>query len=216
MKWILYMVSIVVLAGCVNTGKLYTKAQHKQPFDAIIVPGVPYGDDAFSQVMSMRVRWATFLYNKGIAKNIIFSGGAVYNEYTECKIMSMYAQGLGVPAECIFLDTLAEHSTENMFYSWHVARYHGFENVALATDQFQTQMLKSFRRKMKRRLGAEITLIPAVIDTLKILPREEPLIDASSAIDPTPADIVGTQSKTKRWGGTMGWNIDWDYVPKGQ
>jgi uncharacterized SAM-binding protein YcdF (DUF218 family) len=214
MKWIIYFGAVVVLAGCIRTEKLYVKAQAKQPFDAIIVPGVPYDDDSFSQVMTMRVRWAVHLYEKGITKNIIFSGGAVYNEYTECKIMSMYAQGLGVPVECIFLDTLAQHSTENMFYSWHLAQFHRLENVALATDQFQTAMLRSFGRKMKRRLGADITLIPAIIDTLKILPNDAPIIDAASAIDNTPVDIVRTQSKAHRWGGTMGLHIDWDYDPK--
>jgi hypothetical protein len=86
--------------------------------------------------------------------------------------------------------------------------------VALATDQFQTAMLRSFGRKMKRRLGADITLIPAIIDTLKILPNDAPIIDAASAIDNTPVDIVRTQSKAHRWGGTMGLHIDWDYDPK--
>ena len=211
MKWIIYLVVMVSLAACVNTGRLYTKAQEEAPYDAIIVPGVPYGDDNFSDVMSLRIRWAAFIYRTGMAKNIIFSGGAVYNEYTESKIMAMYAEQLGVKPEHILIDTLAEHSTENLFYSWHVARANGLDRVALATDPFQTAMLRSFKRKMKRRLGANIDLIPTVFDTVRKLPRDFQEIDATQAIDPTPADIDDTQTKAFRWKGTMGWHIDWNF-----
>ncbi|MBK6774437.1 MAG: YdcF family protein [Flavobacteriales bacterium] len=65
--------------------------------------------------MKLRVHWAVHLFKEGVARNIIFSGGAVYTPYVEAEIMSLYAQELGVPAKHCFLDPIAEHSTENIF-----------------------------------------------------------------------------------------------------
>src|SRR5690606_27328958 len=86
-----------------------------ETFDVLIVPGVPFENGTWSPVMRMRVLWSSFLYQRGIVRNIIYSGGAVYTPYVEAKIMGLYAQQLGVPPEHIFYDTLAEHSTENIF-----------------------------------------------------------------------------------------------------
>ena len=100
-----------------------------QPADVIIVPGVQYAGNKWSMVMKWRVYWSAWLYKKGLAKNIIYSGGAVYSPYTEAKIMAMYAEKLGVPAEHIFLETKAEHSTENLYYSFQLAKQKGFSLV---------------------------------------------------------------------------------------
>src|SRR4051812_801624 len=94
--------------------RLYSRAEKKKPYDAIIVPGVPYESSLgkWSDIMKMRVHWSYHLYKEGIAKNIIYTGGAVYTPYVESKIMSMYGEALGVPKENIFIESKAEHSTE--------------------------------------------------------------------------------------------------------
>lgn len=212
MLWVLVLVFL--LSGCVitNPAKYYATAEAKKPYDAVIVPGVPFNGTAWDSTMKLRVHWAVHLYEQGITRNIIFSGGAVYTPYVEANIMSLYAQQLGVPAEHCHLDPLAEHSTENWFYGWRKGRELGFVRMALATDIFQSKMTKSFGRKMKRKLGAVIDIIPVMWDTRKgPLNLSDPTIDPSSAlVTGTFVSILEREKFWKRFRGTLGKNVDWE------
>src|SRR5690606_38309843 len=117
------------LSGCMLFGPSAAKTTRASlahaPFDAIIVPGVPYDGVHWSETMMARVKWSKYLYDKGYAKNIIYSGSAVYTPYVEADIMALYAQSMGIPEEHIFSETRAEHSTENVYYSYRLAKEHG-------------------------------------------------------------------------------------------
>ena len=93
-----------------------------KPLDAIIVPGVPFSGGNWDSVMKARVTWSCFLYKNGYTRNIIYSGSAVYTPYFEGIIMGLYAEQLGVPKEHIFCETEARHSTENVYYSYLLAK----------------------------------------------------------------------------------------------
>lgn len=183
-------------------------------YDAIIVPGVPFEDSTWSRNMQLRVLWAQYVWEQGLTKNIIFSGGAVYTKYAECKIMKLYAIEMGIPEEHIFMDSTAEHSTENVFYSSCIAKDLGFEKVALASDPYQTKSLKSFVKKMERKNGMHVDLLPGIIDTVRLMPRDQYKIDPSKAIGSYFVDITNTQSLGYRLKGTMGLRIDWNNCPK--
>lgn len=173
------------------------------PFDAIIVPGVPY-DTGWSQVMKMRVLWSVDLYKKGIAKKVIYSGSAVYTPYVEADIMALYAQKLGVDPDDIIIENRAEHSTENLWYGYDLAQEHGLENIALATDPFQNAMLKSFAN----RKDIPMDFVPVIIDQLKpIFEKTTVTIDPTSAYVNDFVALPDRESRTKRWMGTMGLNI---------
>ena len=185
--------------------KTTTKSFNSAPFDAIIVPGVPFDGSNWSKTMQARVSWSKYLYDKGYAQNIIYSGSAVYTEYTEAKIMALYAEKIGIPKEKIFIEDRAEHSTENVYYSFQVAKKEKFENIALATDPFQTNTLRSFIKKF----DFPITLIPLIYDTLSLYTVETPIIDPSSAKVENFVSIEERESFGKRLKGTMGQNIKW-------
>src|SRR5690349_9113608 len=116
--------------------KSYERAKKEKPFDVIIVPGVPYEKENTTSIMTMRILWAKQLYDSGFTKNIIFSGSAVYSPYVEGITMKIIADSLGIPPEHTFSETKAEHSTENVYYSWKMAKQMGFEKIALSTDPF--------------------------------------------------------------------------------
>jgi uncharacterized SAM-binding protein YcdF (DUF218 family) len=59
----------------------------------------------------------------------------------------MYADSLGLPTENLFAETEALHSTENIYYGWKMAKSMGFKKIALATDPFQSRLLKGFMEK---------------------------------------------------------------------
>ena len=148
----------------------------KKVFDAIIVPGIPYDGNGWDSIMKARVIWAYTLYKNGVTKNIIFSGDAVYSPYRESQVMGLYAEAIGIPQKHIFFDTLARHSTENVYYSYLLAKELGFKSLALATDPFQAFTLKAYSRK---RFGTPVYHLPFIVDTLKTYNYFNPKINAS-------------------------------------
>jgi uncharacterized SAM-binding protein YcdF (DUF218 family) len=167
--------------------------------DVIVVPGIPLKDGKWSVTMKGRIYWAKYLYDKGITKNIIFSGSAVYTPYYEGIVMALYAIAIGVPQEHVFYETDAEHSTENIYYSYQKAKKLGFNKIALASDPFQTKSLKSFAHK---KLSRDIAMLPMVMDTII-----DPLIDIQKAFNKDFISIKKRQGFFKRLKGTMGYNI---------
>jgi hypothetical protein len=210
-KYIAYFFAVSFLSSCVffrpKPSKLFERAKKNAPYDAIIVPGVPYFETQKDSVMKGRVMWANYLIQKGIAKNVIFSGAAVYSPYVEAKVFSLYAQALGTPKDKIFIEDKAQHSTENVYYSYCLAKKLAFKKLAVATDIFQSPQLMGFtNRKIKDR----IDFIPFVVDTLKTLNGKSPVINPESAHVDNFKSIVETQSKWHRLRGTMGKNINFE------
>lgn len=179
----------------------------KAPFDAAIVPGSPYDGGDWTRAMKGRVIWAAHLYKRGIVKNIIFSGAATYTPYVEARIMALYAEQLGVRKEHILIEEQAEHSTENVYYSYHLAKKMGFTKLAIATDPFQSPLLMGFS---KRRFKLPITHIPFIVDTLATIDDVNPKIDPASAKLENFESIEIKQSKWHRFKGTAGWNIKFE------
>ena len=214
----LILFCILTLQSCKirKPEKHYQQAKARQtPYDVIIVPGVPFTEETktWSRVMELRMKWAKYIWEEGLTKNIIFSGGAVYTPYSECEIMKLYAIEMGIPAEHIYLDSTAEHSTENVYYSSCIAAQHNWNNIALVTDPYQTKMVKRFLRKMKRKKGVKVDIIPTVYSYLESSEELNYTIDYKKAISSNFIDIVNTQSKLYRLKGTLGLNLDWDYCP---
>jgi hypothetical protein len=176
-------------------------------YDMIVVPGVPFENGQWSSIMKGRIYWSKYLYDLGIAGNVMYSGSAVYTPYNEAGIMALYAEKIGIPRENIFTETLAEHSTENIFYSYRKAKKLGYQNVALASDPFQTKLLKTFTRK---KVSDDIGLIPIVYDTLQAMEPEmtDPEIDPLSAFEKDFIPLPQRENFFKRFRGTRGLDID--------
>jgi uncharacterized SAM-binding protein YcdF (DUF218 family) len=176
-------------------------------YDAVVVPGVPFENGQWSRTMKGRVYWSKYLFDKGITKNIIYSGSAVYTPYTEAMIMALYAEELGIPRENIFIENLAEHSTENIYYSYKKARKLGFERIALASDPYQTQMLKKYTLK---KVSPDVGFIPIVFDTLLVMESriKEPEIKYQEAFAKDFISLTDRENFLKRFRGTRGLGID--------
>ncbi|HEX8515564.1 MAG TPA: YdcF family protein [Bacteroidia bacterium] len=207
----LFVILILTVTSCgyfrPKPLSLYQRAVKEQPYDAIIVPGYPFNGKRWDTIMKGRVLWATYLFRKGYTRNIIFSGGAVYSPYYEAKIMALYGEALGIPSKNIFVDTIAEHSTENVYYSYRIAKKQGFKKIAIATDPYQSAKLMGFSR---RKFDMKIDHIPFVEDSLRILKDLDPKIDPSSAMVKDFRSIVETQSRFHRLMGTLGKNIKFE------
>jgi uncharacterized SAM-binding protein YcdF (DUF218 family) len=176
-------------------------------YDIIVVPGVPFENEKWNTYMQARIYWSKYLFDKGIAKNVMYSGSAVYTPYYEGKIMALYAEAIGIPKEHIFTETKAEHSTENIYYSYKKAKKLGFHSIALASDPFQTKSLRRYARKI---LSPEVGLIPCVIDSLKVeeFGKTDPRIDYQQAYVKDFIPLPERQRFWKRLRGTRGLNVD--------
>jgi uncharacterized SAM-binding protein YcdF (DUF218 family) len=211
-KYYFYLFSCsILLQSCLvfrpGAEKLMSEAKKNAPFDVVIVPGVPFNGKTWDPIMKARVNWAAHLYHQKLTKNIIFSGSSVYTPYVEAKIMALYGEKLGVPKDCILTECRAEHSTENVFFSYKMALEKGFSNIAVATDPFQSKLLMGFT---KRRFKKKISHIPIIFKELKTVEKEVTEINHEEAKVENFKSIVERQSKNQRFKGTMGKFIPWE------
>jgi uncharacterized SAM-binding protein YcdF (DUF218 family) len=145
---------LLLLPGCSLENRV-TKSNKKfmaqAPFDAIIVPGYPFRIEKNRILFAVRLHFAKELYDKGLAKNIIFSGAAVQTPYIEGQIMKIMADSLGIPPAHTFVESEALHSNQNALLGTRMAHKMGFRKVAIATDPYQfsymTMLLKFFAPK---------------------------------------------------------------------
>jgi hypothetical protein len=182
------------------------KSRKEGPYDVIIVPGIPYNvEKGAGLIMKARIKWAYYLVSNGIAKNVIFSGSAVYTPYTESRIMGIYLEKMGIPAENIIFETKAEHSTENVVYSLRMADKLGFKKIAIATGPFQSAFLDKYVKAHS--LKVSFIAIPLLYNG-NVGP------EAFSGIDPSPAfvedfvSLTERESKEERHQGTLGNKIE--------
>lgn len=186
--------------------KLYKQALKSEPYDVIIVPGLPYDPGKWNPFLKSRMIWANYLYKSKIAKNIIYSGSAVYTPYREGKIMKMYGLKLGMPDSVLYTEVRAEHSTENLWYSYHLAKEMGFKSIALATDPIQNMFLMKFAEKK----NLEVDFIPFIISKVHYMEKPDFKIDPSPAFDSTFVSIKERETVWERMDGTMGNRIDYN------
>ncbi|MBC7694808.1 MAG: YdcF family protein [Burkholderiales bacterium] len=208
-KFLLSLFSFILFSACAlfqpSAKKLTNRAlSANKQYDAVIVPGVPFLEPKWDRTMQMRVIWAIHLYKTGIAKKIIMSGSSVYSPYVEAQIMKLYAIEYGVAADDIIIEDKAQHSTENIWYSYKLAKSLGYQKIALSTDPFQTRMTYRFG---KRRLK-DLNYLPVIFDTLKTLQHLEPEIKFQSYKIENFIPITETQSFWYRFKGTMGKHIN--------
>ena len=209
---LILIAAVILLNACSfsakTTERYYQKAQ-ATTYDVVAVPGVPFTEAGWDSTMKARVYWAKHLYDRGIAKNIMFSGSSVYSPYYEGEIMALYAIALGIPKEHVFSETKAQHSTENLYYVYLKSKKLGFTNIALATDPFQAKQLKRFARL---RIGEKTGIIPILFDTLRALQpfMTDPAIDYKKAYNSDFVSLKSRESFWKRLRGTMGKNIDYN------
>jgi uncharacterized SAM-binding protein YcdF (DUF218 family) len=152
---------IIMTVACALQPLVTEAREPKQVFDAVIIPGFPFQPgEKMNAIYRMRLAWAFELYKTGRTKHIILSGGAVHSPYVEAEIFALYLMKAGIPAEALILERNAEHSMENVFYSMEIARKYGFENVAVATDFWQSGMIMTIGKLYGHDLS-DVAFLPA-------------------------------------------------------
>ncbi len=183
--------------------KCFPLACKKGPYDVIIVPGYPSDSGKINGILAERLNWANFLYKNGYTKRIIFSGSAVYTPYVEAEIMRLYALQLGIKSEDIFIETKAEHTTENLYYGCQMAKELGFETIAFATQPAQSSFMKPFKRKFK----LNVDMLPVLTDSIKQFTYAFDSIKVSKLYIKDFVSIEKREGLIKRLNGTRGQTV---------
>ena len=199
----------MVFSGCalfthVEPSTAMRIAKQKMPYDVIIVPGLPADTGSIHPILSDRIKWAAFLYKNGYTKHVIFSGSAVYSPYFEGEAMRLYAIAAGIPAEVVYPETRAEHTSENIYYSYLIAKQKGFKTMAFASQAAQTNPIKGLGDKL------DIDMLPIVLDSIKDLKFAFELVDITSAYKSGFVALPERESLLKRLRGTMGYRVKAD------
>ncbi len=171
--YILYKAGVQAFRN--HTKVVYYENIKQAPFDALIIPGIPYDSAEQNDMLKARMYWAKKLFDEGKAKHLIFSGDAVHTPYIEGCCMKMIADEMGIPADKTFAETKALHGTENIDYSLLMAKKHGWRSVAVATDPFQSFYLKEYEQKNA------VLYLPFPVDCMKIFRQPLPKINALDA-----------------------------------
>lgn len=168
MRLIIFVLGSLLLPSCFFLGptprKLFQTAELVKPIDIAIIPGLPLYHGKLDTLLKSRLLWSHFLFKKGIVSNVLYSGNAVYTPWVEGSSMALFANLLGIENENILIDTIAEHSTENLFYGYHLAKKMGYKTIAIATDPFQCAMLHKYAKK---NFNETIYFIPIIYDSIK-------------------------------------------------
>ena len=108
-----------------------------QNADAIVVLGAAQYSGRPSPVLEARLDHAIRLYRRGIAPNLIVTGGKAAGDITsEAETSARYARRNGVPATAILLEDESRSTTEQMHSVARMARSHGISSVVLVSDRF--------------------------------------------------------------------------------
>lgn len=157
---IIGVVGVVVLfigamAFIDHTGAVDTAA----PADVLVVLGARVEADGFaSGTLQARVEHAVKLYEQGLAKHLVFSGGVGDFGDSEASVARALAIKRGVPASACVLEENSHSTRQNAEFSADVLRKNGWLRVVVVTDPYHLpRAMRLFRKQ-----GLEVTGSPVL------------------------------------------------------
>jgi len=104
-------------------------------FDVLIVLGTSADADGNPTPGELaRVTEAVYEYERGVAPRILFTGGAVANQFVEAQVMARTAKAQGIPASAVLEDPAARDTMENTCNALRIMRRHGWESAEVISS----------------------------------------------------------------------------------
>lgn len=106
------------------------------PADAIIVLGAAAYDAKPSPVFEERIRHGIALYQRGLARTLIFTGGygGVGARFSEAQVGRRYALRQGVPAKAILIESVSRNTHENLRQAAALMETHDLHRAIIVSD----------------------------------------------------------------------------------
>ncbi|TXK76346.1 YdcF family protein [Paenibacillus sp. N3.4] len=135
--------------------------KHSQgtPSDCLIILGAAVWDGKPSPALRERLDIAVEAYRRGLAPNIIASGGKSESEPSEAETMQKYLMEKGVPKEAILLEDQSRSTMENLENSQKIMKEKGFHKAVIVTHGFHAYRASL----MAKSLGISSTVEPVQI-----------------------------------------------------
>jgi hypothetical protein len=103
--------------------------------DVIVLLGCPNNDDGTpSTCQTKRVEMGIALKNAGWGGRFITSGAAVHNAYVEAETLRQLLLSEGIADQDIFVEPLAQHTDENIYYSTKIMEAQGWESALVVSE----------------------------------------------------------------------------------
>lgn len=124
--WLVGVASYIVWVG---------ERDQAAPADVIIVLGAAAYDARPSPVFAERIRHGIDLYQRGLAKHLIFTGGFGNGaRFSESQVAQRYALKHGVPRRAILIETRSRTTHQNLQQAAVLMKAHGFKRAIVVSD----------------------------------------------------------------------------------
>lgn len=123
---------LAVLANRFTVPDRNTSATH---FDTLLVLGSPAAADGTpSPTQRERVLEAVHEYHRGVASNIIMTGGPAHNRFVEAHVMANLAVSQGLPASAVIEEPQAQNTIQNIYYSSQIMQSHKWRSAEIISS----------------------------------------------------------------------------------
>lgn len=133
--WRLLLLLALWLAGVAAYIVWVGERDQAAPADAIIVLGAAAYDARPSPVFAERIRHGIDLYQRGLAKHLIFTGGFGNGaRFSESQVAQRYALKHGVPRQAILIETRSRTTHQNLQQAAALMKANGFKRAIIVSD----------------------------------------------------------------------------------
>ena len=150
--WRLLLLLVLWVAGVAGYIVWIGERDQAAAADVIIVLGAAAYDARPSPVFEERIRHGIDLYQRGLARHIIFTGG--FGEgarFSESQVARRYALRHGVPARAILIETASRTTWQNLQQAAALMKARGFKRAIIVSDPLH--MARALR--LSRELGID-------------------------------------------------------------
>jgi uncharacterized SAM-binding protein YcdF (DUF218 family) len=127
---------IVVLVAWAMLARAFAPSGNtpRSRFDAIIVLGSPADSEGNPTPAQLaRVTEAVREYERGVAPQLIVTGGATNHGFVEAQVMARTAEAMGVPTSSIYQEPQARNTIQNACYAERIMREHGWRSAEVVS-----------------------------------------------------------------------------------
>ncbi|MDR6841872.1 uncharacterized SAM-binding protein YcdF (DUF218 family) [Pseudoxanthomonas sacheonensis] len=138
--WLVGVASYIVWVG---------ERDQAAPADVIIVLGAAAYDKNPSPVFKERIRHGIDLYQRGLAKQLIFTGGFGNGaRFSESQVARSYALKRGVPPQAILIETESRTTRQNLQQAAALMKAHKFKRALIVSDPLHMARALRLAREM--------------------------------------------------------------------
>jgi len=135
-------------------------SQPAKTADCIVVLGGGVGESGRAgQGYEERVQHAVDLYERGFARNIIFSSGYSY-AFKETMVMKALAVSLGIPERVIILENQAANTYQNVLFTKDILNKNGWDSMLLISSPYHMRRVWFVFKKIGDQIDVTYSPLP--------------------------------------------------------